>query len=125
MGCLVGRYANRIGEAKFAWTEKHTSSLPITMAIPCTEDKKGFDKAIWAAQQQGDSALVLNHTSKDGEEGYPGNLQVQVVYTLTPANELKIDYSAETDQATAINLTNHTYFNLSGQDRTPRSLGTS
>jgi aldose 1-epimerase len=114
MGCLVGRYANRIGQAKFTLDGKTYQLAANNNGNSLHGGNKGFDKMIWAAQQQGDSSLVLDYTSKDGEEGYPGTLQVHVVYTLTAANELKIDYTATTDKATPVNLTNHTYFNLSG-----------
>ncbi|MEO9022598.1 MAG: aldose epimerase family protein, partial [Ginsengibacter sp.] len=77
---------------------------------------KGFDKVVWNAGILNDSvpSLTLKYLSKDGEEGFPGNLQVTVQYTLTDKDELKIEYNAETDKATPVNLTNHTYFNLSG-----------
>jgi aldose 1-epimerase len=80
---------------------------------------KGFNKAVWKARDLSDGQsprLELTYLSKDGEEGYPGNLSVSVVYTLTDSNELRIDYSATTDKDTVVNLTNHSYFNLSGQD---------
>ena len=119
MGCIVGRYANRIAKGKFTLDGKSYQLATNNNGNSLHGGLKGFDKAVWASQQQGDGSLVLTYTSKDGEEGYPGNLQVQVTYSLTPANELKIDYSAETDQATVINLTNHSYFNLSaGKDST-------
>ena len=114
MGCLVGRYANRIAKGRFTLDGKVYELAKNNNGNSLHGGLKGFDKAIWASQQQGDSSLVLSYTSKDGEEGYPGTLTTQVVYTLTSANELKIDYTAETDKATVINLTNHTYFNLSG-----------
>ena len=119
MGCLVGRYANRIGGAKFVLEGKTYQLAANNNGNSLHGGLKGFDKVIWASQQQGDNSLVLSYTSKDGEEGYPGNLNVQVVYTLTPDNELKIDYTAETDKTTHVNLTNHSYFNLSaGKDST-------
>ena len=79
---------------------------------------KGFDKALWRAEpseNKKDVALVLRYTSKDGEEGFPGNLQSKVTYTLTDSDELAIDYQATTDKATPVNLTSHGYFNLAGQ----------
>jgi len=114
MGCLVGRYANRIAQAKFELEGKTYQLATNNNGNSLHGGLKGFDKAIWRAQLQGDSSLILNYTSKDGEEGYPGTVQVQVVYTLTIANELKIEYTADTDKPTPINLTNHSYFNLSG-----------
>ena len=105
-GCLVGRYANRIANAKFKLNHLHGGL-------------KGFDKVIWTVKDKTDTSLILSYNSKSGEEGYPGNLQIRVTYTLTALNELKIDYYAETDQSTPVNLTNHTYFNLSaGKDET-------
>lgn len=80
--------------------------------------KKGFDKSVWTvedtASKDGESSVKLSYLSKDGEEGFPGNLKTTVVYSLTDNNELRIDYSAETDKPTIVNLTNHAYWNLSG-----------
>lgn len=114
MGCIVGRYANRIANAKFVLDGKTYQLAANNNGNSLHGGIKGFDKVIWTAQPQGDSRLLLDYTSKDGEEGYPGTLKVQVVYTLTPANELKIEYTAQTDKPTVVNLTNHSYFNLSG-----------
>ena len=114
MGCIVGRYANRIAKGRFTLDGKTYELAKNNNGNSLHGGLKGFDKAVWTSRQQGDSSLVLNYTSKDGEEGYPGTLTVQVVYTLTPDNELKIDYTAETDKPTIVNLTNHSYFNLSG-----------
>jgi aldose 1-epimerase len=119
MGCIVGRYANRIAKAKFTLDGKTYQLAPNNNGNSLHGGNKGFDKVLWATTPKGDSSIVLTYTSKDGEEGYPGNLQVEVVYTLTPANELKIDYTASTDKPTHVNLTNHSYFNLSaGRDST-------
>jgi aldose 1-epimerase len=114
-GSLIGRYGNRIAHAKFT-LDGHT----FTLAKNDGENHlhgglKGFNKKVWTAKQEGNS-LVLNYLSKDGEEGYPGNLNVTVTYTLTDDNALKIQYDATTDKNTVLNLTNHSYFNLSGQD---------
>jgi aldose 1-epimerase len=115
-GALIGRYGNRIGDAKF-------SLDGITYKLAANNGKnhlhggiKGFDKVVWNATFPNDSipSLTLKYLSEDGEEGYPGNLNVTVIYTLTNDDELKIEYNAETDKATPVNLTNHSYFNLSG-----------
>lgn len=118
-GALIGRYANRIGNAKFTLDGKTYTLAANNNGNSLHGGNKGFDKVIWTAEKIGDSSLKLTYQSKDGEEGYPGNLNAQVVYTLQPDNSLKIDYTATTDKATPINLTNHSYFNLSaGNDST-------
>jgi aldose 1-epimerase len=114
-GSLIGRYGNRIAHAKFT-LDGHTYTLAKNDGENSLHGGlKGFNKKVWSAKQEGNS-LVLNYLSKDGEEGYPGNLNVTVTYTLTDDNELKIQYDATTDKNTVLNLTNHSYFNLSGQD---------
>jgi aldose 1-epimerase len=117
-GALVGRYSNRIGKAKFALNGKEYKLAVNNGENTLHGGTKGFDKVVWKARPvtvKDGVALELSYLSKDGEEGYPGNLSVKVVYTLTNNNELKIDYSATTDQDTVVNLTNHSYFNLAGQ----------
>jgi len=118
LGVLVGRYGNRIAHGKFS-----IDGTRYTLAKNNGDNSlhggiKGFNKAMWEARdvsKGGEAAVEMKYVSKDGEEGYPGNLSVTVVYTLTNKNELKIDYSATTDKKTVVNLTNHTYFNLAGQ----------
>jgi len=119
-GCLVGRYANRIADAKFSLDGATYTLAANNNGQTLHGGLKGYDKVMWNAEKQaGDSSLKLTYLSKDGEEGYPGNLNVEVIYTLTSANELKIEYKATTDKATPVNLTNHCYFNLSaGADST-------
>ena len=119
MGALVGRYANRIANAKFTLDGKTYKLAPNNFGNSLHGGNVGFDKVIWNVEKIGDSSLKLTYQSKDGEEGYPGNLNVQVIYTLGSDNSLKIDYTATTDKATPVNLTNHSYFNLSaGKDST-------
>ena len=118
-GCLVGRYGNRIANAKFSFDGKEYTLAANNGLNTLHGGLKGFDKVIWIVKLFNDSSLLLSYSSKDGEEGYPGNLSVDVMYSLSDDNGLKIDYAAVTDKATPVNLTNHCYFNLSaGADST-------
>lgn len=116
-GCITGRYANRIANAQFTLNGK-TYQLAANNGVNSLHGgAKGFDKRVWQASVVEGSAgkgLALTYTSPDGEEGYPGTLAVTVTYTVTADDGLRIDYHATTDQATAVNLTNHSYFNLAG-----------
>jgi aldose 1-epimerase len=114
-GAIAGRYGNRIAKGRFALNGK-TYSLAVNNGPNHLHGGvKGFDKHVWQAQVSGSNALVLTRRSPDGEEGYPGNLDVRITYTLTDRNELVVDYHATTDKPTPVNLTQHTYFNLAGQ----------
>ncbi|OQP66187.1 aldose epimerase family protein [Niastella populi] len=115
-GAIIGRYGNRIGDAKFKLDGKTYTLAANNGKNNLHGGNKGFDKVVWDATPAADStpSLTLSYLSKDGEEGFPGNLKVTVVYTLTDADELNIEYTAETDKATPVNLTNHSYFNLTG-----------
>ena len=111
-GATVGRYANRIGGAKFSLDGKE-----YTLERNNGENHLhgGFNKVLWDAQPgagKAGASLKIHYLSKDGEENFPGNLSLTVLFTLTDANELKIDYTATTDKKTVLNLTNHSYFNL-------------
>lgn len=112
-GCLVGRYANRIANAQFALNGQTFKLFANNNGHSLHGGQKGFDKVLWDVQIVSDSSLQLKYTSPDGEEGYPGNLEVAVMLTVTLKNELILDYKATTDQATPVNLTSHSYFNLS------------
>ncbi|HYK47384.1 MAG TPA: aldose epimerase family protein, partial [Parafilimonas sp.] len=114
-GAIVGRYGNRIAKGKFTVDGKQYTLATNNGANSLHGGNKGFSRVVWDAQQVNDSTLVLSYLSKDGEEGYPGNLHSKVTYTLSSNDQLKIDYEATTDKSTVINLTNHTYFNLNGQ----------
>ena len=117
-GAIVGRYGNRIGHAQFVLDGKTYTLAKNNHENSLHGGIKGFNKAVWSAKTlsgKDGQSLELSYLSKDGEEGFPGNLKVTVVYTLTDANALRIEYSATTDKKTVVNLTNHSYFNLAGQ----------
>src|SRR5690349_13177453 len=117
-GALIGRYGNRIAKGRFT-----LNGVEYKLAVNNGENTlhgglKGFDKVVWTGHEmktKAGPAVVLTYLSKDGEEGYPGNLNVRVTYTLTNNDELKIDYTATTDKDTVTNLTEHSYFNLAGE----------
>ncbi len=115
-GALIGRYGNRIDKAQFNLNGTNYKLAANNGDNNLHGGEKGFDKVVWEAAPapDGTASVVLSYLSKDGEEGFPGNLKITVTYTLTNNNELEIEYSAETDKATPVNLTNHSYFNLSG-----------
>ena len=121
-GALVGRYANRIADAKFTlngvehnlFANENTNTLHGGMV--------GFNKRVWTIENTTDNSITFGYVSPDGEENFPGTLKVTCTYTLTDENELKLEYTGVSDADTVINLTNHTYFNLSG-DLTSDVLG--
>ena len=118
-GAIVGRYANRIAKGKFTLNGKNYKLAINNGNNSLHGGLKGFDKVVWDATEMNDTAgvhLILTYLSKDGEEGYPGNLKVKVVYTLNDQNEFITLIEAETDKPTPVNLCNHTYFNLSEAD---------
>ena len=121
LGAVVGRYGNRIADGKFTLDGKTytlaKNNTPNGVPVHLHGGEVGFDKVLWNAEpvsKDGIHGVKLSYTAKDGEEGYPGNVTVTVHYWLTNENELKITYAATTDKATPLNVTQHTYFNLSG-----------
>ncbi len=115
-GAIIGRYGNRIAKGKFTLNGENYT-------LPLNDDEnhlhgglKGFDKVVWDTKEvlnDSSASLILSYISKDMEEGYPGNLEIQVIYTLNNNDELSVKYEATTDKTTIINLTQHSYFNLS------------
>ncbi len=117
-GALIGRYGNRIGGAKFTLAGQTYQLAANNGPNSLHGGLKGFDKVVWAARAQSTTAgpsLILNYVSPDGEEGFPGKLEVTATYTLTDKNELNLEFTAHTDKTTVVNLTHHSYFNLAGQ----------
>jgi aldose 1-epimerase len=114
-GCLVGRYGNRIAKGKFTLNGKEYTLATNNGENALHGGVKGFDKVVWTVGKVTDSSLELHYISKNGEEGYPGNLTVKAVYELTEDNALRLDYTATTDAATPCNLTHHSYFNFAGK----------
>ena len=123
-GATVGRYGNRIAKGKFSLDGKNYSLATNNGPNALHGGKKGFDKVVWTASDTSNSEpkLTLTYLSKDGEEGYPGNLTSHITFSLTDADMLKIEYSATTDKATVLNLTNHSYFNLTGDPASNTNL---
>ncbi|MEO5908276.1 MAG: aldose epimerase family protein, partial [Ginsengibacter sp.] len=114
-GATIGRYGNRIAKGQFSLDGKKYQ-LSINNGVNTLHGgKKGFQDVVWDAAKLNDSTLQLNYLSKDMEEGFPGNLNVKVTYSLTSNNGFKAEYEATTDKATVVNLTNHAFFNLNGE----------
>lgn len=123
-GAIVGRVGNRIAKGQFKLNRKTydlvQNDFPGDIGCHLHGGTKGYDKVVWDAEpvfNDEEASLKLSYFSEDGEEGYPGNLTIEVTYTLTNNNELAIEYHATTDKATPINLTNHSYFNLRGEGK--------
>lgn len=113
-GSIIGRVCNRTGNGHLKILDKTYQLEMNSGSNHLHGGHKGFSKVVWQAQIK-DNSLELSYLSRDGEENYPGNLTVQVCYTLTDSNALEIDYTATCDKPTAVNLTNHAYFNLKGE----------
>jgi aldose 1-epimerase len=114
-GATIGRYGNRIAKGKFSLDGKQYTLFNNNGVNTLHGGKIGFQYVVWDAQQTSDTSLELTYLSKDMEEGYPGNLSVKVIYSLTADNSLQINYEATTDKKTVVNLTNHAFFNLNGE----------
>jgi aldose 1-epimerase len=113
-GATIGRYANRIANARFSLDGKEYKLAVNNGPNTLHGGNKGFDKVVWDAMQKDSQSIVFSYVSKDGEEGFPGTLTSKVTFTLTDENAIQIDYEATTDAKTVANLTNHAYFNLNG-----------
>lgn len=111
-GALIGRYANRIANGKFTIGDKEYKLTVNNGPNTLHSGEQGFHNNFWTVEPLSNSSLLLKYTSADGQEGFPGKLTVEVIYILTDNNEWIIDYSARTDKATPVSLTQHTYFNL-------------
>ena len=114
IGAIVGRYGNRIAGGKFSLDGKSYTLAAQNNGQHLHGGLKGFDKKVWKTIGKKDGSITLSYLSVDGEEGFPGNLEIQVTYTLNEDNAISMDYIAKTDQATVLNICNHSYFNLSG-----------
>ena len=114
-GALIGRVGNRIAKGKFT-LEGQEYTLPLNNGVNHLHGgPKGFHNVVWDVKSVNDSSIILNYLSKDGEMGYPGNLNVEVQYFLSSKNEMVISYKATTDKSTPVNLTNHAFYNLAGE----------
>lgn len=113
-GCTIGRYGNRIGNAKFKLDGKEYKLDANDGSNSLHGGRQGYHTKVWDAQQLDSQSIAFTYVSPDGDAGYPGKLNVKVTYTLTDDNSLQIDYEATTDAKTVVNLTNHAYFNLNG-----------
>jgi len=113
-GATIGRYGNRIAKGHFVLDGRRYDLFINNKPNTLHGGKKGYNDVVWETKQVTDSTITFTYLSKDMEEGYPGNLQCQVTYALTPDNAVKISYEATTDKNTVVNLTNHSYFNLNG-----------
>lgn len=115
-GAAIGRFANRIKEGRFTLDGEDYDLAKNNGPNGLHGGVKGFDKVIWETEILENTAIRMRRVSADGEEGFPGEVETEITYTLTDGNELKIDYRAETTKATPFNITNHSYFNLAGHD---------
>ncbi|HOO85132.1 MAG TPA: aldose epimerase family protein, partial [Prolixibacteraceae bacterium] len=117
-GASIGRYGNRIANGRFQIDSVSYQLAQNNGINHLHGGPKGYFDVVWDAKQVGDSKIIFTYLSPDGEEGYPGNLEITMIYELTEDNAFKIEYAATTDKATVCNLTHHSFFNLNGEDDT-------
>lgn len=117
IGCVVGRYANRIANGQFSLNDTIYNLPQNNNGQSLHGGLKGIDLVVWNVDTVADNMIRLSYLSPDGEEGYPGNLKIEMAYTLTPDNEFKIEYNATTDKPTVVNLSHHGFFNLKGEGK--------
>lgn len=115
LGALIGRYGNRIKKSKFVLDGKEYQVTPTNEHYSLHGGKTGYNNVVWDAVQKDAGTLELSYLSPDGDEGFPGALAMKVIYKLTDTNEFNITYEAQTDKATVVNLTQHSFFNLNGE----------
>ncbi|MEP0710715.1 aldose epimerase family protein [Algoriphagus sp.] len=113
-GAAIGRYGNRIANGKFTLNGEEYTLPQNNNGQTLHGGPGGMDYVIWDVEKSGENGLIFSYTSPDGEEGFPGELKVKMIYTLTDDNEFKVTYEAETNKATPVNLTHHSFFNLNG-----------
>lgn len=117
LGPVVGRYANRIAEGRFE-LDGTTYRLPVNNNGQCLHGGlKGLDMVVWQVEQVDENQITLSYSSPDGEDGFPGRLDITMTYELTPDNDLEITYHASTDRSTVVNLSHHSFFNLKGEGK--------
>lgn len=121
LGASIGRYANRIAKSQFTLNGQTWTLTPSQGENQLHGGKEGFDKRRWRIERQNDSEALLSLTSQDGDQGFPGNLNASVLYRLGEDNRLAIEYRATTDKPCPVNLTNHAYFNLDGEQSDVRN----
>ena len=117
LGAVVGPYANRISNGTYSINDQTYTFPQNNNDNTLHGGLKGLDMVVWDVKQVNDSAIVLTYLHPDGQDGMPGNLQIEMTYTLTGANEFKVDYQAITDKATHVNISHHSFFNLKGEGR--------
>ena len=117
LGAVVGPYANRIADGRFVLDGQEYTLPQNNNGQTLHGGLKGLDMVVWDVVDVNDSSIVLHYLHADGQEGFPGNLDIKMTYTLTPANEFRVDYEAVTDKAAVVNISHHSFFNLKGEGK--------